>query len=46
MMRRVEEVSSDLVNKVRNKAKEFEICRLALDESNDTSDTAKLLTAV
>jgi hypothetical protein len=32
-----------LLNQLRNTAKEFESFCLALDESNDTSDTAKLL---
>jgi hypothetical protein len=43
---RIEDISSDLNNQLRNKGKEFESFCLALDESNDTSDTAQSLTVV
>jgi len=40
---RIEDISSDLRNQLRNKAKEFESFCLALDESNDTNETSQLL---
>jgi hypothetical protein len=43
MTLRVEDIVSDFLNKLRNKAKELEIFCLALDDSNDTSDIAQLL---
>jgi hypothetical protein len=42
----VEDNSSGLVNQLRNKAKGFESICLALDEGNDTSDTAQLLLSI
>jgi hypothetical protein len=45
MTRRVEDIIRDLDNQIRNKAKVFESFSLALDEINDTSDTAQLFVA-
>jgi hypothetical protein len=39
---RVEDISSDLLNQLRSKAKEFESFRSALDDSHDTSDTPQV----
>jgi hypothetical protein len=46
MTQQVEDISSDLLNQLRNKAKEFESFCLVLDENNDTSDTAQLLIVI
>jgi hypothetical protein len=46
MTRRVEDISSDLLNQLRNKSKEFESFCLALDESNDTKNSAQLLIVI
>jgi hypothetical protein len=45
MTRRVED-SNDLLNQLRNKTNEFESFCLALDESNNTRDTAQLLIGI
>jgi hypothetical protein len=42
----VKDISIKFLNKVRDKAKEYENFHLALDESNDTGDTAQLLTII
>jgi hypothetical protein len=43
---KVEDICSDLLNQLRNKAKEFESFYLALYERNDTNDTAQSLIAI
>jgi hypothetical protein len=43
MTQQVEDIGSELLNQLRNKAKEFANFCLALNESNDTSDTTQLL---
>jgi hypothetical protein len=42
-MARVEDISSDILSELRNKAKRLQMFCSALNESNDTSDTAQLL---
>jgi hypothetical protein len=44
--RRHEDISRNLLNKLRYKAKECESFSLALDDSNGISDTALLLIAI
>jgi hypothetical protein len=46
MARRIEDISGDLLNKLRHKVQEFEGLRLALGEGNDTNDTAQLLNVI
>jgi hypothetical protein len=43
MMQSVEDISSELLNQLRRKAKGFESFFSALDKSNDVSNTAHLL---
>jgi hypothetical protein len=46
MTRSVEDISSDLFNLLRNKAKDRESFCLALDENNNTTYTAQLLIVI
>jgi hypothetical protein len=46
MMQFVEDISSDLLNQLRSKGKEFERPCLALDESHDTSDTVQFFIVI
>jgi hypothetical protein len=46
MTRRVEDISSDFLNTLRNKGKEYEIFNSNLNDNNDSSDTAQLLSFI
>jgi hypothetical protein len=43
MVQQLEDSNTDLHNKLRNKAEEFESFSLAMDDSNDPSNTGQLL---